>query len=67
MNITDEVRGRVMGIYGVVFGLMPVGAIVIGSVAEALGAPRAVSINGLVLASFMLIMSIFNKRVKRLE
>jgi hypothetical protein len=67
MNVTDEVRGRVMGLYGVVFGLMPMGALIIGAIAEEIGAPLAVTISGSVLTVFMLVMSVYNKRVRRLE
>jgi predicted MFS family arabinose efflux permease len=44
--VADEVRGRVMGIYMLAFfGFMPLGALLAGSVAEALGAPLAIAIS----------------------
>jgi MFS family permease len=67
MNITDGVRGRVMGIYGIVFGLMPMGALLSGAIAEAISAPRAITISGAILALFMITMAFTNQRVKRLE
>jgi MFS family permease len=67
MQVTDEVRGRVMGVYGIVIGLIPIGVLPASAVAESLGAPFAVTILGLVLAAFMIIMLAFNRRVKKLE
>ena len=41
--VADRLRGRVMGLYGLTFfGLMPLGALWIGTVAEHLGEPVAV-------------------------
>ncbi len=48
-NITPEMRGRVMSIYMVTFGLMPFGALPAGVLVEALGAPLTVSLGGLIL------------------
>lgn len=47
--VDDEVRGRAMGLYSLVFGLMmPVGALQAGMVAEALGPAWAVRIGAFV-------------------
>jgi MFS family permease len=41
--VPDRLRGRVMGVYGLTFfGLMPIGALWIGTAAEHLGEPAAV-------------------------
>jgi MFS family permease len=43
--VPDHLRGRVMGLYGLTFfGLMPIGALWIGTAAEHLGEPAAVVI-----------------------
>ncbi|MEJ5351715.1 MAG: MFS transporter [Melioribacteraceae bacterium] len=48
--VTEEFRGRVMGVYSFsFFALMPVGSLLIGTLAEHLGSPIAIFINGLVL------------------
>ncbi len=41
-RIADEVRGRVMGAYLLTFGLMPLGALPMGFVAQRYGAPTAI-------------------------
>ena len=55
----DRLRGRVMGVYSLVFfGLAPLGALWIGPAAQALGAPWAVRAAGLVsLAAAALIFA----------
>lgn len=57
MVVPDELRGRVMGIYMLSQGMMPLGGVLGGGLAEALGAPTAILLLGalvcLVAISFM--------------
>jgi len=46
MTIPDELRGRVMGIYMLNQGLLPLGSLFAGTMADLLGAPTAVMIMG---------------------
>ncbi len=47
MTVPDELRGRVMGVYMMVFaGATPVGASLIGLVAEGVGVPAACAVGG---------------------
>ena len=47
MTVPDELRGRVMGVYMMVFaGVTPVGAFLMGSIAEAAGVPAACAVGG---------------------
>lgn len=49
-NVTDELRGRVMGIFTFTFfGMMPIGSLVNGAIASKIGAPLTVQINALIL------------------
>jgi MFS family permease len=51
----DEIRGRVMSIYMVAFrGGMPLGSLVTGLAVDRVGAPVAIGVNGLLLASVAL-------------
>jgi predicted MFS family arabinose efflux permease len=45
---SEEMRGRVMGALSVSFGLMPVGALFIGALAQQIGAPLAVTAGSMV-------------------
>ena len=69
-SVPDALRGRVMSLYVTVFaGTAPIGGLLAGSLAQALGAPAAFSI-GSALASVVLVVAAWklrNVRVPRLE
>jgi MFS family permease len=45
--VPDELRGRVMGLYALVFaGMTPIGALIVGTVAEHWGVSRACAVGG---------------------
>lgn len=47
--VPDELRGRVMSVYSMMFmGMAPLGALMAGSLAEILGAPNTVALGGIV-------------------
>ena len=49
-HIPDVLRGRVMGIYTLIFlGLMPIGSLMVGTLAVQIGEPAVVALNGLAL------------------
>ncbi len=59
INVTDELRGRVMGIFTLTFfGLLPIGSLINGAIADQIGAPLTVQINALILlaAAFLLVL-----------
>jgi MFS family permease len=58
----DDMRGRVMGVYGLTFGFTPVGGFFAGSVAAVLSAPIAVAAGGIIIT--MYIASMFRSMVK---
>jgi predicted MFS family arabinose efflux permease len=58
-NITDEIRGRVMGIFTFTFfGLMPIGSLVNGAIADQIGAPLTIQINALILMAAAVVLVI---------
>lgn len=52
--VTDDVRGRVMGLYGLTFGFTPIGGLIAGAVASAASAPFAIGLGGVVVATHVL-------------
>ena len=59
INVPDELRGRVMGIFTLTFfGLLPIGSLINGAIADQIGAPLTVQINALILlaAAFLLFL-----------
>lgn len=63
--VPDELRGRVMSVYSMMFmGMAPLGALLAGTLAEMLGAPVTVAVGGAVCIIGAVIFSI---RLPRLE
>jgi len=54
--VPDALRGRVMGVYGLTWSLMPLGGMQSGAVANFVGAPAAVMVAGLLVAGFALLV-----------
>jgi MFS family permease len=59
INVTDELRGRVMGIFTFTFfGFMPIGSLINGAIAEQIGAPLTIQINALILLAAAILLFI---------
>ena len=54
--VPDALRGRVMGVYGLTWSLMPLGGMQAGAAANFIGAPAAVMLAGLLVAVFALLV-----------
>jgi MFS family permease len=54
LRVPDEFRGRVMGVYGLAWSIVPLGGVFSGAVAEVAGAPAAVALGGLLVAGMSL-------------
>jgi MFS family permease len=68
VNVSDHLRGRVMGIYSFTFfGMMPVGALLGGVLAQWTNEPLAVSIVGFVSLIFAIFVFFTFPRVKAME
>ena len=50
LNLPNDLRGRVLGLFGLTWDLMPLGGAVAGAVAEYAGAPAAVALGGFLVA-----------------
>jgi len=66
VNLPEQLRGRVMGIYGLAWELMPVGGMIGGTIAEFGGAPTAVAFGGTMVAGMALLVTVFLPRIRRL-
>jgi predicted MFS family arabinose efflux permease len=57
LHTPDHLRGRVMSVYTLTFfGLMPVGSLMVGSMAHSLGAPLTVLLNAGMVVVFALVL-----------
>ncbi len=60
VNVDNALRGRVMGIFTLTFfGLMPIGSLINGAIAEQVGAPITIQINALILLASAIILLLF--------
>ncbi|GAB4470529.1 MAG: MFS transporter [Anaerolineae bacterium] len=67
-TITDDVRGRVMSVYTLmIFGAFPVGGLIAGALAEALGAPTAIAISAAAVALVSVTLHLVVPELKDLE
>jgi MFS family permease len=67
MRVPDELRGRVMGVYGMTHNIGPLGAMQAGLLASAFGAPVAVTVSGLAIIVFALGVASSRSEVRRLS
>jgi predicted MFS family arabinose efflux permease len=63
----DQFRGRVMGVYIMMAGLAPLGVLPAGTVADRLGVPFVVTLQGLLLGLIFLGMMVLRPEIRRLE
>ncbi|NPV76445.1 MAG: MFS transporter [Anaerolineae bacterium] len=67
-NVPDHLRGRVMGIYTLIFlGFAPVGSLIIGWIADWLGEPVALQIFALILLIFAIWVTLRHPEIKELR
>ena len=68
LRVTDALRGRVMGLYTLLFmGAMPLGTLILGWLAEQVSAPFAVWVASGILAFYFLIIWFRFPEVRKLE
>lgn len=64
--VPDEVRGRVMGLYGVAYNIQPLGAMQMGTIADIISAPVAVAVGGVAVAAYAMGVALPNPRIRQL-
>lgn len=67
LSVPDTLRGRVMGIHAMGFSLMPLGGLLIGALAETLGAPTAVVLGSSVYLLSILAIAVREPFIRRLS
>lgn len=66
-SVTDELRGRVLSIRMIIFGLQPVGQIMEGIIAELTNAPLAVSLGGGISLALVLLLALQAPQLRRMN
>ena len=67
MMVPNNMRGRVMGFYGMTWSIMPLGGMQGNWIANYLGAPIAVMIGGIAVAGFAVGPALLNKQVRNIS
>lgn len=65
--IPDEVRGRVMALMMMTFGLTPLGTVPVAAMAQAFGAPTAVAIAAVVTAGLSVVIFALSKALRGID
>jgi MFS family permease len=67
-RVPDELRGRVMSVFSLIFfGGMPLGSLLVGTLAARLGAPQVVIINACLLLGFAMFVLLRLPFIRRLK
>jgi hypothetical protein len=67
LMITDAMRGRVLGVYGIVWGIQPLSGTLVAFIARFVGVPVAVSIGGAALVAVALVAVMVNPDLRHLR
>ena len=66
--VTDEMRGRVMSMFILSFiGAMPIGNLIAGAASTRYGAPHTLATGGVIIAIFVSVVAMRNKRLRELH
>ena len=65
--VPDQLRGRIMGLWGMTFNIMPLGGFYAGILASYIGAPSAVAIGGVAVIAFAVFGAARDRQVRRLD
>lgn len=66
LNVTEDQRGRAMGIWQLSIGFGVLGSVALGAIAEALGAPLAQSIYGAIMVIIFVILVLSVPKLRKL-
>jgi MFS family permease len=64
--VPDDMRGRVMGFYGMTYNIMPLGGMLAGALANLITAPLAIAVGGLAVTAFAVGSALLNGEVRNL-
>ena len=66
-HVDDAYRGRVTAFYSLLFGLTPIGSLQAGEVARHLGVPTTITINGLIVLGFVVVVALTRRYLWHLK
>ncbi|HUZ00155.1 MAG TPA: MFS transporter [Thermomicrobiaceae bacterium] len=66
LNVDDDMRGRVMGVYGLTWGLSPLGALPMGWIGDHVGVPSAVALGAVLSSLFTIGLALRSRQLRAL-
>lgn len=67
LEVPDEIRGRVMGIHGITYSMIPLGGLLAGAIATVSSAPVAISVGGTVYLAIVLWIAVFRPKIRQID
>lgn len=67
LNVPDAIRGRVMGIHGMTYSMIPLGGLLAGAIATMTSAPVAISVGGTVYIGIVLWIAIKRPKIRQID
>ncbi|MCH8258327.1 MAG: MFS transporter [Proteobacteria bacterium] len=67
LQVPDKLRGRVMGLHGITYSLMPLGGLLAGFMSTLISAPAAIALNATVYLVIVAIISISQVQIRRID
>ena len=67
LQVKDNLRGRVMGIYGITYSLMPLGGLFAGWIASFSSAPTAIGIGATIYLIIIILIAMTQSKVRNLS
>lgn len=67
LQVPDKLRGRVMGLHGITYSLMPLGGLLAGFMSSLISAPAAIALNATVYLVIVAIISISQVQIRRID
>ena len=67
MAVPDDLRGRVMGFYGMTYNIRPLGGMQAGALAGLITTPLAIAVGGLAMACFAIAPALISRKVRHLD
>ncbi|MEX2446158.1 MAG: MFS transporter [Dehalococcoidia bacterium] len=67
MRVPDHLRGRVMGLHGITFSMMPLGGLFGGAVAQVTDVRVSIALGGLIMIALIAFVTVTRREIARLD
>jgi MFS family permease len=67
MRVPDMLRGRVMGIHGITFSMMPLGGLIGGAIASVYNVSVSIALGGFLMLAFIALVTLTQREVVELD